>query len=107
MKKINPYITEKSVRLTENGKFTLEVDYNSTKGEIASLVKRFYKVKPVSIKILKTKYLTSVKNRKAFLDRGVKKAIVELEEGKKIPGFDFEKKEEKTKKPLKAKAEGK
>lgn len=98
MKKISPYITEKSVELTKSGKFTLEVPFNTTKKEIESLVKKFFEVKPLSINILKTKYLPSAKYRKKFMDRGVKKAIIQLEKGKIIPGFEFESKEEKSKK---------
>jgi ribosomal protein L23 len=98
MKKISPYITEKSVELAKTGKFTLEVSFDTTKKEIESLVKKFYEVKPLSVNILKTKYLPSTKYRKKFLDRGVKKAIVSLEKGKIIPGFEFESKEETNKK---------
>ena len=95
MRKITPYITEKSVLLTKSNKFTLIVDYDATKKEIESLVKKFYRVTPLSVKILRGKYLPSSRNRKPYLDRGVKKAIVELEKGKKIAGFEFENKEEK------------
>lgn len=95
MRKITPYITEKSVLLTKSDKYTLIVDYDATKKEIISLVKQFYKVSPISVNILKTQYLKASKNRKPFLDRGVKKAIVQLEKGKKIAGFEFETKEDK------------
>jgi len=97
MKKVTPYVTEKSVELTKQGKFTIIVDFTSTKKEIESLVRKFYRVKPLSVRVIKTKYLSAVKSRKYFLDRGVKKAIIELEKGQKIPGFEFENKDEKDK----------
>jgi len=103
MRKITPYITEKTVKLIEQNKFTLIVDYDANKKEVESLVKKFYKVNPLEIKILKTKYLSSTKHRKNYLDRGVKKAIITLEKGKNIPGFDYKKdeKESKSKKEVK------
>lgn len=101
MIKLTPYITEKTVKLVRSNKYTLVVDYGSTKKEVESLVKKFYKVQPLQIKILKTKYLLSKKHRKSYLDRGIKKVIVELKSGQTIPGFDYEKKDEKKEKESK------
>ncbi|MFH1855498.1 MAG: 50S ribosomal protein L23 [bacterium] len=97
MRKISPYITEKSVDLAKQGKFTLKVDFNATRDEIRSLVKKYYLVNPISINIIKGKYLHSTKHRKQFNDRGVKKALVHLEKGKMIPGFEFETEDKKSK----------
>jgi ribosomal protein L23 len=110
MKTLRPYITEKTVTLVKSNKYTLIVDYNATKKEIESEIKKYYKVRPLSINSLKTKYLVAAKRRQASIDRGFKKIIVELAKDQKIPGFDFETKEEATedkkrKKPIKEKIE--
>ncbi len=93
--RLRPYITEKSVEMAKSGKFTLEVDFNATKTEVEHLVKKFYSVKPISINSVKGKYLTAQKLRKQISVRGIKKVIVKLEKGQKIPGFEFEAPEEK------------
>jgi len=98
MRKISPYITEKSVELAKQGKFTLRVDFDANKDEIKSLVKKYYSVNPISINIIKGKYLSTTKHRKKFIDRGVKKALIFLEKGKVIPGFEFETEDKKNKK---------
>ena len=102
MRKISPYITEKSVELAKQGKFTLRVDFNATKDELRGLVKKYYQVNPISINIIRGRYLQDTKNRKKFTDRGVKKAIIHLDKGKIIPGFEFETEEKKDKKNKKA-----
>lgn len=98
MRKIRPYITEKSVDLTKQGKFTLEVDFDATKTEIEHLVKKYYKVMPLTVNSLRTKYLQATKQRKSFTDRGMKKVIIKLSKDQKIPGFEFEAPEETKKK---------
>lgn len=98
MNKLKPHITEKSVTLTKSGKFTILVDYSASKKEIEALVKKIYKVSPKQINIIKTKYLADTRYRKNFLNRGLKKAVIALEKGKSIPGFEFENKDDKDKK---------
>ena len=100
MKKLIPYITEKTVLLTKDQKFTLLVDYNTTKKEVEGLVKQYYKVNPISINVIRTKYLTAMKRKKVSLDRGMKKVIVKLPKDQKITGFEFDTKED-TKKEVK------
>ena len=101
MKTLRPYITEKSVSLTKENKYTLVVDYNATKKDIISEIKKFYKVSPISVNSLKTKYLKVSKNKKESSDRGMKKIIVQLSKDQKIAGFDFETKKEDEKKEVK------
>ena len=97
MKTLRPYITEKTVALVKINKYTLIVDYNATKKEIESEIRKYFKVNPISINSLKTKYLKTSRMRKVSIDRGMKKIIVELKKDQKIPGFEFESKKEEVK----------
>lgn len=99
MTKIRPHITEKSIKLAESGVFTLIVDFDATTGQVMQSVIEIFGHKPTKINLITKKYRASKRLRKPFLDRGVKKALVKLEKGQKIPGFELatEPKEDKGK----------
>lgn len=104
--KLRPYITEKSVKAAESGVFTLLVDFSATKGQIEQSIIDAFGFKAVEINLVKGKYRSAKKMRKTYLDRGIKKALVKLDKGQKIPGFelaDATAKEEKAKKETKTK----
>jgi large subunit ribosomal protein L23 len=92
---IGPKITEKTMMLSQSGKYTLLIDKKANKHQVKeSLVKNF-KVDPIKInivsikekgKITQTKMGRLVSKRKAY-----KKAIVILKKNQKIQGFETEK----------------
>ena len=76
--------TEKSNKLVEHYKYTFEIDYNSTKKEIASLVKKIFNVDVKKVNIInsfgKTKRFKGIIGSKS----DIKKAIITLQTGQKI-----------------------
>ena len=79
--------TEKSNKLVANDKYTFEIDYNCTKKEIASLIKKIFNVDVKKVKIInsfgKTKRFKGIVGSKS----DIKKAIITLQTGQKI-NFD-------------------
>lgn len=88
MIKIRPYITEKTVKEAKEGRFTLLVSGKSSKPQISLKIKQYFKVNPLSVKIINQKTVIS-KNARSVkrTARGFKKAIVELKKGESIPGY--------------------
>jgi len=84
---IRPVISEKSVGLVEENKYTFWVDAAANKIEIKSAVEKMFKVKVDSVRTV------SVKGKEKRMGRYVgrtpdrKKAIVKLKPGNKIEGF--------------------
>lgn len=95
---LRPIITEKTMLAVPEGHYTFEVSQNTNKVEVAKEVKTLYKVTPVEVRIAnikgKTKFFRRVEGKRP----DVKKAIVTLKKGDKIPGFEIETKDEKKKK---------
>jgi len=96
---IRPYITEKTVKEAKEGRFTLLISGLNSKPQIMLKIKQYFKVNPLSIKIINQKEVIS-KNAKGVkkTSRGFKKAIIALKKGEAIPGyaaFTEVKKEEK------------
>lgn len=80
-----PLVTEKSLRLQEQGRYTFEVDPMANKGIVKQAVERLFGVDVVQVNIIRVKG-----KRKRFGPRwmqkpGYKKAIVTLKPGQKIP----------------------
>lgn len=99
MKYINPHITEKSVILAKKNQFSLEVSQDLNKYEIKKLVKRLFKVEPKKILVINgknRKFMTMRKQEKT--NRGIKKAIVVLQKGEILSGFEAYLEDEKKKK---------
>ena len=76
--------TEKSNKLVTNDKYTFEIDYNCTKKEIASLIKKIFNVDVKKVNIInsfgKTKRFKGIVGSKS----DIKKAIITLQTGQKI-----------------------
>jgi len=76
--------TEKSNKLVANDKYTFEIDYNCTKKEIASLIKKIFNVDVKKVNIInsfgKTKRFKGIVGSKS----DIKKAIITLQTGQKI-----------------------
>jgi len=100
MIEIRPYITEKTVDLAKKGMFTVLVDGSMSKPAICAKIKQYFKVSPQSVRTSVSKSVVS-KNRKGTkqTSRGFKKAIIFLNKGESIPGFEtFTKTKEKKEK---------
>jgi len=76
--------TEKSNKVSAEGKYTFEVDKNCTKSEIKSLIKKIYNVEVVKVNIINTKQ--KFKRFKGVLGtRGsIKKATITLKDNQTI-----------------------
>lgn len=84
---IEPIITEKSVILAENGKYTFKVDKKATKNEIKKAIKKLFNVDVIDVNIIKTKPKKVMRHRVEGVKSGYKKAIVTLKKGQKIDIF--------------------
>jgi large subunit ribosomal protein L23 len=79
-----PWITEKSTRLAEQGKYVFKVAPTTTKNEVKKAVKEIYKVDVVKVNIT-TKPDRTVRFRgREVAKKGFKKAVVTLKSGQKI-----------------------
>lgn len=83
-----PVITEKSMSLLGDNKYTLIVDPNANKVEIKKAVEELFKVKVKKVNTMRIK--GKVKRVRNIVGRrpDVKKAIVTLKEGDKIELFE-------------------
>lgn len=90
-----PIITEKAMKLAQNGFYTFEVDKDATKPLIAKLVTERFAVKVVSVKTINVKgeVKSQRRIRKHYRTSGFKKAIVQLKKGDKIALFETPKEE--------------
>lgn len=83
-----PIVTEKSMDLLADGKYTFVVDKRANKTEIKNAIEKIFNVKVESVRTMivkgKPKRLGRYQGRTS--DR--KKAIVELKKGQKIKLFD-------------------
>ncbi|MFZ5645239.1 MAG: 50S ribosomal protein L23 [Bacillota bacterium] len=83
-----PLITEKSMDLVQENKYTFIVDPNSNKIEIKKAVEELFKVKVEKVHTIR--YKARFKRVRGKIGRfsGFKKAIVTLKEGDKIEIFE-------------------
>ncbi|MBI2330038.1 50S ribosomal protein L23 [Candidatus Daviesbacteria bacterium] len=90
-----PIITEKSMKLAQNGLYTFEVDRDATKPLIAKKVAEKFNVKVLGVKIIniKGRVKSQKKVRKTFKSGGMKKAMVQVGKGQKITIFEAPKEE--------------
>ncbi|HVZ58281.1 MAG TPA: 50S ribosomal protein L23 [Patescibacteria group bacterium] len=88
---ISPLITERSMALVKQGKFSFNVAKNADKGEIKRAVKAMFNVDVVSVDTVTQKGKTQRVGMRR-MEKNVpsnKKAIVTLKEGQKIDIFDL------------------
>ncbi len=97
MKLIKPYISEKTVNLAKDSKFTFIADKSITKAEAKQLVRKYYKKDVLNVKIVNKKNCRKKNARGFSLKRGYKKIIIALKDKQIIPGFEIaeESKEDK------------
>ncbi len=83
-----PLITEKSMDLVEDNKYTFIVDLKSNKIEIKKAVEELFKVKVEKVNTMRYKgRMTRVRGRLGYT-QDYKKAIVTLKQGDKIEIFE-------------------
>ncbi len=83
-----PLITEKSMDLVKENKYTFIVDTKSNKVEIKKAVEELFKVKVEKVNTMRYKgRMTRVRGRQGFT-QGYKKAVVTLRQGDKIEIFE-------------------
>lgn len=80
----HPWITEKSGRIADSGKYVFIVDKKANKPIIAEAVESIYNVKVLSVNIINKKSKIKSLGRAKGKIPGYKKAIVQLKEGQKI-----------------------
>jgi large subunit ribosomal protein L23 len=83
-----PVITEKSMQLMEENKYTFIVDMRANKPEIRKAIEELFKVKVRKVRTMRVK--GKPRRFRASVGRtpDVKKAIVTLAEGEKIELFE-------------------
>lgn len=90
-----PVISEKSLSLAKDGKFTFEVDKKAGKREIANAIQKHFGVNVESVRTINIhREIKRVGKRRQnrILSGGAKKAIVKLAKDQKIDLFEIEKK---------------
>lgn len=93
MKRLKPVITEKTLKLAKDGKYTFFVDKTLNKHKIKELINRLFGVNVTRIATIKLpgEEKRTLKGRKKII-KPVKKAIVTLKEKEKIDLFEKSKK---------------
>jgi len=84
---VRPVISEKSVGMVEENKYTFWVSNEANKIEIKYAVEKMFKVKVDEVRTLKVKGKEKRQGRYVGRTPDRKKAIVTLEAGNKIEGF--------------------
>lgn len=82
---IRPFITEKAMQQAQHGKYTFIVSHGSSKLSIEKEIEETYKVHVLSVNI--TKRPAKVKKRGTQQARI--KAVITLQKGETIKGFDL------------------
>mgnify|MGYP001560854272 FL=1 len=90
--KVTPILTEKSLNVAKEGKYTFVVDVGLNKLEISKLINSIYEVHVKSVRTLNYKVggKRNAKGRKVSI-KAVKKAIVTLGKDEKIDAFEVKK----------------
>ncbi len=84
---VRPVISEKSVGMVGEDKYTFWVDTAANKIEIKAAVEKMFKVKVAEVRTLKVKGKEKRMGRYVGRTPDRKKAIVTLKPGNKIEGF--------------------
>ena len=85
-----PVLTEKSLALIDENKYTVDVDVHSNKIEIRQAVEKLFNVKVESVHTINVKPKTKRLGKYVGKTNKRKKAIVKLAEGHKIDLFGEE-----------------
>lgn len=85
-----PVLTEKSLALLDENKYTFDVDVNANKIEIKNAVEKMFNVKVESVNVMNVRPKTKRVGRYTGKTNRRRKAIVKLAEGHKIDLFGEE-----------------
>jgi len=85
-----PVLTEKSLSLLDENKYTFDVDVNANKIEIKHAVEKMFNVKVESVNVMNVRPKTKRVGRYTGKTNRRRKAIVKLAEGHKIDLFGEE-----------------
>lgn len=85
---VKPIVTEKSVSLMEQNKYTFKVAMNANKIEIKNAIEEIFKVKVVSVNTMHVRGKKKRMGRTEGRTSDWKKAIVKLAEGDQIEIFE-------------------
>lgn len=91
--KLKPILTEKSLSLAKDGKYSFWIDKNLIKSQIKKAVENVFAVHVTSVRTIKYKggIKTNLRKRKIKVPER-KKTIITLKEGEKIDLFETKKK---------------
>ena len=105
---LKPIINEKSMKLTEMGHYTFQVDRKVNKDQIAQFVAMKFGVEVVDVRVinLPTKNKLQRNRRGTFEKAGFRKAVVKVKKGQKIALFEVATAEEETQEVAVRTAEG-
>ncbi|MFY9422940.1 MAG: 50S ribosomal protein L23 [Bacilli bacterium] len=85
---VRPLITEKTMKLVEDGKYTFEVMPDVNRIEVKNAIEEIFNVDVVSVKIINVRKKERRVGRFSGYRPAVKKAIVTLEEGQTLDVFE-------------------
>ena len=86
---VRPLITEKSMKLVEEGKYTFEVKQGSNKVEVKKALEELFKVEVTAVNMMNTLRKKRRVGKYEGLRPAVQKAIVTLAEGQKLDVFEI------------------
>jgi large subunit ribosomal protein L23 len=86
---VRPLITEKTMKLVEEGKYTFEVKQGSNKVEVKKAVEELFKVDVTAVNMVNTLRKKRRVGKYEGLRPAVQKAIVTLAEGQKLDVFEI------------------
>jgi large subunit ribosomal protein L23 len=86
---VRPLITEKSMKLVDEGKYTFEVKQGANKVEVKKAVEELFKVDVTAVNMMNTQRKRRRVGKYEGLRPAVQKAIVTLAEGQKLDVFEI------------------
>ena len=86
---VRPLITEKTMKLVEEGKYTFEVKQGANKVEVKKAVEELFKVEVTAVNMMNTLRKKRRVGKYEGLRPAVQKAIVTLAKGQKLDVFEI------------------
>ena len=86
---VRPLITEKTMKLVEEGKYTFEVKQGSNKVEVKKAVEELFKVEVTAVNMMNTLRKKRRVGKYEGLRPAVQKVIVTLADGQKLDVFEI------------------
>lgn len=83
-----PLITEKTMKLSEQGKYVFLVNAKVNKIKIQKTIEKIFNVKVKKVRVINYQKRTRGRSKLKSVRPKFKKAIIDLKEGQKIPLFE-------------------